>query len=179
MRTISWRHAVSAGGALAAFALAGPKLAAAISGGAFNLPVSAVVAGGLRSTGGTMVNYSAIGGHGTAMTGGSLSMIPGPLGAVRAAKLNLDSAHAYPTPFIPSQGHTKITFTALPAKATIQVFTISGRPAKTLVKDDSTDTLVWSPVANDQGSPLASGVYVFTITQAGGSRRSGKLMVIR
>lgn len=180
MKDIRRRLALAAAAAaLTLLALAGPRLASAISGGTLNLPVAAVVAGGLRSTGGSLVNYSAIGGYGQAMTGGTLTMIPGPLAAARAARLNLDGAHAYPTPFMPSRGHTKITFTSLPARATIQVFTISGRLAKTLVKDDSTDSLVWSPVANEQGSPLASGVYVFTIVQSGGTRRSGKLMIIR
>lgn len=168
-----------AGAAALALLAAGPRLASAISGGAFNLPVTAVISGGQRSTGGSLVNYSSIGGYGQAMTGGTLTMIPGPLASVAAAKLNLDTAHAYPTPYIPSQGHTKITFTDLPALVTIQVFSLSGRLVKTLMKNDSTDSLIWSPVANSQGASLASGVYFFTISQPGFGKRQGKLMIIR
>jgi len=164
---------------LALFALAGPRLAAAISGGTFNLPSSGVRSGGLRSTGGSLVNYSAIGGYGTAMTGGTLTLIPGPLASVKTARLNMDEAHAYPTPFVPSRGHTVITFTALPPRVTIQIFSLSGRLVRTLSKNDSTDSLRWSPVVNDRGSPLASGVYVFSLADTGTRRRRGKIMIIR
>jgi len=50
---------------------------------------------------------------------------------------------------------------------------------KTLSKSDSSDRLVWSPVANEQGSTLASGVYVFIVTQPGVSQKKGKIMIIR
>lgn len=163
----------------AALGLAGPRLAAAISGAGFNLPVSAVVTGGLRSTGGSMVNHSSIGGFGTASSGGTLTLIPGTLASVKSARLDLQTAHAYPTPFMPSKGHDRITFTGLPSKVTIQVYTLTGRKAKSLEKNDSTDSLIWSPVSNDQGQPLASGVYLFTVTQPGFSKKQGKLMIIR
>lgn len=180
MKTVDSRFiALVSAAALALCALAGPRLARAISGGTFNLPVSAVIPGGLRSTGGTKVNYSAIGGHGTVMTGGTLTMRAGVLASVKAARLNADDAHAYPTPFVPSSGHTKITFTALPALADIKIFSISGRLVKTLHKNDSTDSLVWSPVTNDEGGLLASGVYPFIVVQTGGNKRQGKLMIIR
>lgn len=165
--------------ALALFALAGPRLAAAISGGAFNLPSAAVTTGGGRSTGGSMVNYSVVGGYGEAMSGGTLKMIPGTLASVKTSRLDLEEAHAYPTPFMPSKGHDRITFTGLPSEVTIQIFSLSGRKVKTLTKDDSTDKLIWHPVTNDQGSPLASGVYLFTLSQPGLSKRRGKLMIIR
>lgn len=156
-----------------------PRLASAATGGTFNIPVGGVISGGTRSTGGSLVSYSSIGGYGTVMTGGTLTMMPGILPSVAGAKLNLDEAHAYPTPYMPSRGHTKITFTDLPPLVTIQIFSLSGRLVKTLMKNDSTDSLVWSPVSNNQGSPIASGVYLFTITQPGFNRRQGKLMVIR
>lgn len=165
--------------ALTLLALSGPRLASAATGGTFNIPVGGVISGGTRSTGGALTNYSAIGGYGTVMTGGTLTMVPGVLASVKGASLNLDEAHAYPTPYVPSRGHTKITFTDLPALVTIQVFSLSGRLVKTLMKNDSTNSLVWSPVNNNQGSPLASGVYLFTISQPGFSKRRGKLMVIR
>jgi len=159
--------------------LAAPKLASASTGGTFNIPVGGVISGGTRSTGGALVNYSSIGGYGTVMTGGAYTMTPGIVPSVAGAKLNLDEAHAYPTPYMPSRGHTKITFTDLPVLVSIQVFTLSGRLVKTLMKNDSTDSLIWSPVNNNQGSPIASGVYLFTLSQPGFKKRQGKLMVIR
>lgn len=164
---------------LAAAGLAGPRLAAAISGASFNLPVSAVITGGLRSTGGSLINQSAVGGYGTAMTGGTLSLIPGTLASVKTARLDLETAHAYPTPFMPSKGHDRITFTGLPPHVTIQLYSLSGRKVKTLEKNDTTDSLIWTPVNNDQGAPLASGVYLFTVTWPGFSKKQGKIMIIR
>lgn len=165
--------------ALTLVTLAAPRHAAAATGGTFNIPVGGVISGGSRSTGGSLVNYSSIGGYGTVMTGGTLTMMPGILPSVAGAKLNLDEAHAFPTPYMPSHGHTRITFTDLPVLVTIQVYSLTGRLVKTLMKNDSTDSLVWSPVANSQGSPIASGVYLFNITQPGFKKRQGKLMVIR
>ncbi len=174
------RFILSAGAAtLTLLALSIPRLASAISGGTFNIPVSAVSSGGVRSTGGALVNYSAIGGYGTVMTGGTLTMLPGTLSSVKAARLNLDAAHAYPTPYMPSKGHDRITFTDLPPLVSIKVFALSGRLVKSLEKNDSTDKLIWMPVANDQGSALASGVYLFSLSQPGKPKRQGKIMIIR
>lgn len=169
----------AAASAPALFLLARPRPAAAIAGGTLNLPSSAVVTGGLRSTGATLVNYSAIGGHGTLMSGGTMSLIPGPLASAKTARMNTSDSHAYPTPFMPSKGHDRITFSQLPALVTVKVFTLSGRLVKTLEKNDSTDSLVWRPVVNDQGAPLASGVYPFTVIQPGVSKRQGKVMVVK
>lgn len=154
-------------------------LVAAISGGTLAVTSSAVLSGGIRSTGGAKVNVSAIGGHGTAMSGGALSLFPGTLSSVRTASLDTGLSHAYPTPFKPSLGHDRITFTRLPAKAVIKIFTLSGRLVKTLSKDDSSDALIWRPVANEQGASLTSGVYLYTVIQPGFSSKRGKLMVLR
>ncbi|MDD5627732.1 MAG: T9SS type A sorting domain-containing protein [Elusimicrobia bacterium] len=113
------------------------------------------------------------------MTGGSLKIWPGVLAAVTLAQTDVSRAHAFPTPFVPSQGHTRIMFSALPPEVTIKIFTLSGHLVKTLSKSDNSDRLAWTPVNNDQGSPVASGVYFFIVQQAGGGKKKGKLMIIR
>jgi len=127
---------------------------------------------GLRMTAG-------FGSMATPMTGGTLKLWPGVVASIRTGAADISSAHAFPTPFMPSQGHTRITFTALPAEVVIRVYTLSGHLVKTLTKNNNLDTLNWSPVANDQGSPLASGIYQFIITQPGFGKKKGKLMIIR
>lgn len=164
---------------LALAGAAGAALVAAITGGTFAITSSAVVSGGTRSTGGQLVNISAVGGHGTTMSGGAYTLYPGALSSVRAASLDAARAHAYPTPYMPSRGHDRITFTRLPAKADIKVYTVSGRLVKSFVKNDTTDSLVWRPVANEQGAALTSGVYVFSVTQAGIAPKRGKLMIVK
>lgn len=164
---------------LAGLVLAAAGLAIALTGGSFNLPSTAILTGGDRTAGSGKVNVSAIGGYGTAMAGGSLTMVSGVLSSVKTARTGLGLAHAYPTPFTPSSGHDRITFTQMPARATIKIYTLSGRLVKELSKNDSTDSLIWRPVANEQGAPLASGVYPFTLIQPGIGTKQGKIMVIK
>lgn len=164
---------------LAAALAAVAALAAPIAGGNLAVPISAILTGGGASSGGALRNVSAIGGNAAAMQGGTLSVTPGVLAGPRAASLSVESAHAYPTPYMPSRGHDRVTFTRLPVEATIKVFTLSGRLIKTLSKNDSTDALVWMPVSDDRGSSLASGVYLFTIIHPGLGSRKGKLMIIK
>lgn len=170
--------AAAAGLGVAGLSTAGVVLAP-LSGGTMKITISALVPGGGRTTGGNMVNYSAIGGHGQAMSGGTLTVTPGALAFARTARLNTDEAHAYPTPFIPSRGHQYITFTRLPAEAIIHVYTLSGRLVKTLRKNDSTDLIEWRPVVNEDGAPVVSGVYPFVVIHPGFSKKRGKIMVIK
>ena len=113
------------------------------------------------------------------MSGGGLKLWPGVVAAVRAAAADTSFAHPFPTPFMPSQGHDRITFSSLPPEVTIKIYTLSGHLVKTLKKSDPSDRLVWMPVANDQGSTLASGVYLFIVKQTGADEKKGKLMIIR
>ncbi len=163
--------------------LALPLLAAgamaAATGGTFTMQLSAINSGGAMISGGAFTLMTAIGGMGTAMSGGTLTMTPGVISAAVPARKDLSGAHAYPMPFIPSQGHTTITFSQLPVQATIHVYTLSGRLVKTIDKNDSLDSAVWYPVTNEQGSALASGVYLFTVKQPGFGTKQGKLMIIR
>lgn len=132
------------------------------------------------AAGGYAVTGSMGGPAATKMTGGGYAMSPGIVAAQKPAAADLSAAHAFPVPFIPSQGHDKITFTALTAHVTIRIYTLSGELVKTLTKDSgSTDRMPWIPVANDQGEPLASGVYLYHIQATDGKTASGKLMVIK
>ena len=173
------RRLVLAAACLALAGAAGAALVTAISGGSFLISSTAVVSGGARSTGGGKVNVSAIGGHGTIMSGGAFTLYPGALASVRTASLNTALSHAYPTPFEPAKGHDRITFTRLPPEAVIRVYTVSGRLVKTLSKNDSTDSLIWRPVANEQGTSLVSGVYLFVVSQPGFPSKRGKLMILK
>ncbi len=113
------------------------------------------------------------------MSGGTLTLTPGLLGAPPAAAADNSAAHAFPVPFKPSLGQDRITFRALTANATVRIYTITGQLVQTLSKHDpTTQDLVWSPVANSAGQAVASGVYFFLVS-GDGSRASGKLMIIR
>jgi hypothetical protein len=135
-------------------------------------------ADGCASKNGTMLTYLT-GKFSEPMSGGGLLLWPGVLAAVKTSAADTSFSHPFPTPFMPSQGHDRITFSSLPAEVVIRIYTLSGHLVKTFTKSDSSDRIVWMPVANEQGSTLASGVYLFVIKQPGVSEKKGKLMIIR
>ena len=115
----------------------------------------------------------------TAMGGGSFSLVPGIIAAQPQAQYSLAGAHAFPVPFKPSLGHTRITFRGLTSNATVRIYTISGELVQTLTKNDpSTGDLVWFPVSNSAGQPVASGVYPYVI-KGDSDKKLGKLMIIK
>lgn len=149
-------------------------------GGVFKLKSSTIVPGAGTASGGAFTHSYTIGALQAApMKGGGLTLTPGPLGAVRGARDTNDAAHAFPIPFEPARGHVALTFTQLSARASIDVYTVSGERVKRLDKFDPTDQYVWTPVANERGERLASGVYIFVVNSPGQKPRRGKIMVIR
>lgn len=157
-------------------AFAGP------AGGGFEVPSSGMTgAGGVEMAGGSFRAAGSMGGAGAvSMSGGGFKFAPGILAAQRPAQDDLNAAHAFPVPFIPHLGHSHITFTRLTAKVTIRIFTISGELVKTIIKDSgASDEVAWNPVTNDDGQPVASGVYLFHVESTDGKTRLGKLMVIK
>lgn len=132
-------------------------------------------------TGGGFQAAGSMGGAGaTEMRGGGFLAAPGILVAQRPAQNDLDLAHAFPNPFIPSKGHREIMFTRLTAKATIRIYTIAGELVKTIVKSSgASDEVAWMPVVNAAGQPVASGVYIYHIESTDGKTKIGKVMVIK
>lgn len=164
-------------------ALAGAALVHAFpSGGGFSVPASGMTSGGgvPGSGGGFRVTGSMGTVSVTQMNGGGFTMRPGIVASQRPSAVDLSNAHSYPNPFIPSQGHTHITFTSLPSRVTIRIFTLSGELIKTLIKDDATtDTVLWLPVLTQTGGSVASGVYLYHMNTSDGISATGKLMVIK
>lgn len=122
-----------------------------------------------------------IGNSGVAtMSNGEWMVGTGIVGSGQAATPNLDSAHPYPNPYMPSKGHASVTFTHLPTQVTIRVYTLAGELVQEMSKNNvAADQVAWQPVNNKQGQPLASGVYLYTIAAADGQTKTGKFMVIR
>ncbi|TPW18999.1 MAG: hypothetical protein FD126_3125 [Elusimicrobia bacterium] len=165
-------------GVLTAF----PASAAGPSGSGFEVPSSGMMsAGGTEMQGGAFRAAGSMGGSGTTvMRGGGFLVAPGILVAQRAAQDDLNLAHAFPNPFIPSKGHREIVFTRLTAKVTIRIYTIAGELVKSIVKNSgASDEISWLPVHNDSGQPIASGVYIFHVEATDGKTKIGKLMVIK
>jgi len=136
---------------------------------------------GTEATGGTLKLIGRLGVTSvTEMVGGRFLLGPGVIASQRTAQANVEKIHAYPVPFIPSNGHQQITFTRLPSRATIEIFTISGELVKKLEHSSpGTDRLSWFPVTNESGNPVASGVYIWVATDQAKKSKIGKLMIIK
>lgn len=154
-----------------------------------NLTSGASMVIGLASSGGGVPAASgsytlsavSLGGYASGGAANALySMSVGGVPAVstfETADTDLNSAFAYPVPFIPSKGHTRITFKNLTRDAEVLIYTVSGELVVRLVKSDLSDALEWK-VENGRGEKLASGVYVYIVKTVNSSKK-GKLMVIR
>lgn len=93
---------------------------------------------------------------------------------------SLAEAHPFPNPFKPNSGlnHNQITFAGLTLGAKIQIFSPAGDPVFEKINDTSTDQVQWNAVGDDNKA-LASGVYLYLITDDRGNKKKGKLAIIR
>ncbi|MEW6606086.1 MAG: T9SS type A sorting domain-containing protein [bacterium] len=84
----------------------------------------------------------------------------------------------YPNPFIPSK-HNSITFGGinegrLTKEVTIKIFTIAGELVDKIERTDCNGQIQWTLSHN-----LASGIYIYLITNPQGEQAKGKLGIIR
>lgn len=93
--------------------------------------------------------------------------------ALRAA--GLDEIVVYPNPVRFPQ-NTAITFGNVSEPADVEIFTVAGQRVKRLrlIPGD-----IQYALTNDSGDALASGVYVYLITDGAGNHRDGKFAVLR
>jgi hypothetical protein len=90
---------------------------------------------------------------------------------------DLNGVKIHPSPWRSDlhSGHP-ITFDGLPANSTIKIFTVSGRWVKTISNANGLAT--WD-VKNDSGDMVASGLYIYLVTDDQGNKTHGKFAVIR
>ena len=91
---------------------------------------------------------------------------------------DLSNVICYPNPYqAETKARPEITFFNLPRRATIRLYSISGSLVTTLEKDSPGNRLTWN-LTNDQGSAVASGVYIYIIKRENEKKR-GKVVLIR
>ncbi|RMH59201.1 MAG: T9SS C-terminal target domain-containing protein, partial [Candidatus Hydrogenedentota bacterium] len=71
-----------------------------------------------------------------------------------------------------------IIFDGLTGSVDIVIYNVAGRKVATFSKSDNESRYHWD-VTNDEGVPLASGVYVAVITSGSGERLLEKIMVVK
>lgn len=95
---------------------------------------------------------------------------------------DLEGTKIYPNPYKPGSGGKFdadfITFADLTRQCRIQVFNIAGELVATLDKDNEDRDLTWEP-ENDAGLSLASGVYIYYITNDAGDKTVGKFAIVK
>jgi|GEM_PF-2554490 len=93
---------------------------------------------------------------------------------------DLSNAHVYPNPYEPNSnlGHAKITFSRLTGHVKIKVIDIAGELVYSTEADTPMGVLPWD-VTNNSGQKLATGVYVYFISDNKGHKKIGKFAVVR
>ena len=89
-----------------------------------------------------------------------------------------ETAYAYPVPFEPAKGHSKITFDRLPDQGFISVYSSAGLLVKKLAFSSPVDGKLDWDAANEDGEKIAADVYLYLI-ESSSARKKGKLLVIR
>ncbi|HET6990208.1 MAG TPA: hypothetical protein VFJ43_02745, partial [Bacteroidia bacterium] len=84
----------------------------------------------------------------------------------------LDLINVVPNPYYAYSGYeknqidTRVKFTNLPEKCTIQIYTVSGTMIRKLTKDSPVTSLDWD-LKNQAGIPIASGLYIVHVDVPG------------
>jgi len=102
---------------------------------------------------------------------------PGPNPPPVTVSTSTLAVQVYPNPWrVDKHSGINITFSGLTTGTTIKLFTISGHK----VKEVTTDGPSWSwDRTNDSGDPVASGIYIYLITDRQGDKVKGKVAVIK
>jgi len=120
------------------------------------------------------ISASNSGGTGTATL--SITINPAGSGVIPAGS-DLASMRVYPNPWRKDKhaGHP-ITFDQMGLGSDIKIFTVSGHKVKEL--DGSSGSVTWD-LTNNNGDPVASGIYLYLIKDSQGNKATGKVAIIR
>jgi hypothetical protein len=104
------------------------------------------------------------------------------LGAPQAPLSDLSLLKVYPNPYKPSSGGIfdapSITFTNLTEQITIKIYTIAGELVWDLNEAHTNGEIQWN-ATNNHGETIASGVYLYLVTNDAGQKKTGKIAVVK
>lgn len=106
----------------------------------------------------------------------------------RVPLASLNAVIAYPNPYYPGSGSLfdnsvkgqGVVFSGLTSRAKIRIFTISGQFVRELEVSNTNGTVLWD-TRNDNDENVASGVYIYLVTNPDESsqKAKGKIAIIR
>ncbi|MEW6516225.1 MAG: LamG-like jellyroll fold domain-containing protein [candidate division FCPU426 bacterium] len=106
----------------------------------------------------------------------TFTLTPSP--TLDVAALDLDRVILYPNPYRADfKPRPEVTFINLPQRAVIRIYNVSGKLVWQTTKDSNSNRQTWN-LNNEQGRPVASGVYIYKI-KSGWREKSGKLVLLR
>lgn len=86
----------------------------------------------------------------------------------------------FPNPYVERFSYfQRINFMHLTFNARIKVYSLTGELVWEAEKNNGSDRLEWTGMRNLSGQRLASGVFIYVITNNSGERVSGKLAILR
>ena len=91
---------------------------------------------------------------------------------------DFSAVQVYPNPWRSDKHAGKpVTFANLPLNSTVKLFTASGHKVRELSAQNS-GLSTWD-LTNDSGDKVASGIYIYLITDSQGNKTKGKVAVIK
>lgn len=88
------------------------------------------------------------------------------------ATADLEDLRVFPNPFKYWLGHRTVNFEGLTPTATLKIYDIKGRLLTTIEETNGDGLATWAPEA-------ASGVYLWTVTNPQGQKKTGKIAILR
>lgn len=86
----------------------------------------------------------------------------------------------FPNPYIEhKENYRTISFIYLTYQAKIRVYDLAGQLIWEAEKNNGSDRISWIGVKNEDGQNLASGVYIYIITNRQGEKKTGKIAILR
>jgi len=101
-----------------------------------------------------------------------------------AAKADVTLVNVFPNPYLgfnPQEINKFarfVTFTHLPASATIRIFTLAGTLVRTLIKNDAFTQFYQWDLKNESGFPVGAGMYIVYIDMHDLGTKTLKLGVV-
>jgi hypothetical protein len=85
-------------------------------------------------------------------------------------------AKVYPSPYSPSKGNSMRFSIDGTSGGEVKIYTLSGKLVKKLVLQSGESEVDWD-VLNEEGNSITAGLYLYTITDGDGNKKTGKLAI--
>jgi hypothetical protein len=85
-------------------------------------------------------------------------------------------AKVYPSPYNPSKGNSMRFSIDGTSGGEVKIYTLSGKLVKKLVLGAGESEVDWD-VLNEEGNGIAAGLYIYSITDGEGNKKTGKLAI--